>query len=131
MIRSFPLTSFLSIKLTRHLFSIAPLAIALLLTYSCSLLSLAFPCFWEVSQDLGSGHLPIILTVPFSPPQRTSPFFNFQKARWHGIAFYFDSHCLSIEEYSSFSLSFSNFSRLLQTPSRPLPLAQTKSLISY
>ena len=29
---------------------------------------------------------------------------NFQKARWDGIASYFDSHCPSAEEYSSLSL---------------------------
>ena len=38
-------------------------------------------------------------------PQRAPPSFNFQKARWDGFASYFDSHCLSAEEYSSLSLS--------------------------
>ena len=28
--------------------------------------TLAFPCSWEVLQDLGSGHLPILLSVPLS-----------------------------------------------------------------
>ena len=28
--------------------------------------SLALSCFWEVLQDLGSDHLPILLTAPFS-----------------------------------------------------------------
>ena len=55
-------------------------------------------------QDLGSDHLPILLSVPLSPvyrPNERSPSFNFQKARWDG----FDSHCPSVEEYSSLSLS--------------------------
>ena len=34
------------------------------------------------------------------------PFFNFQKARWDDFGSYFDSHCPSAEEYSSFSLSY-------------------------
>ena len=55
-------------------------------------------------QDLGSDHLPILLSVPLSPvfrPNERVPSFNFQKARWDG----FDSHCPSAEEYSSLSLS--------------------------
>ena len=59
-------------------------------------------------QDLGSDHLPVLLTVPLSPVFRLNerPFsFNFQKARWDDFAFYFDSHCFSAEEYSSLSLS--------------------------
>ena len=59
-------------------------------------------------QNLGSDHLPIILSVPLSPiyrPNDRPPSFNFQKARWDGFAFYFDSHCPSAEEYSSLSLS--------------------------
>ena len=58
-------------------------------------------------QDLGSDHLPILLSIPLSPvfrPNERSPFFNFQKARWDGFASYFDSHCPSAEEYSSLSL---------------------------
>ena len=51
-------------------------------------------------QDLGSDHLPILLSVPLSPAYRP-PSFNFQKARWDG----FDSHCPSAEEYLSLSLS--------------------------
>ena len=71
--------------------------------------SLAFSCSWEVLQDLGSDHLPIFLSIPLSPvfrPNERPPSFNFQKARWDGIASYFDSHCLSAEEYSSLSLFF-------------------------
>ena len=70
--------------------------------------TLAFSCSWEVLQDLGSGHLPILLSVPFSPvyrPNERPPSFNFQKARWDGFASYFDSHCPSAEECSSLSLS--------------------------
>ena len=59
-------------------------------------------------QDLGSDHLPILLSIPLSPvfrPNERPPSFNFQKARWDGFASYFDSHCPSAEEYSSLSLS--------------------------
>ena len=69
--------------------------------------SLALSCSWEVLQDLGSDHLPILLSIPLSPvyrPNERPPTFNFQKARWDGFASYFDSHCPSAEEYSSFSL---------------------------
>ena len=70
--------------------------------------TLSFSCSWEVLQNLGSDHLPILLSVPLSPvylPNERPPFFNFQKARWDGFASYFDSHCPSAEEYLSFSLS--------------------------
>ena len=70
--------------------------------------SLAFSCSWEVLQDLGSDHLPILLSNPLSPvfcPNERPPFFNFQKARWDDFAFYFDSHCPSAKEYSSLYLS--------------------------
>ena len=59
-------------------------------------------------QDLGSDHLPILLSIPLSPDfhsNERSPSFNFQKARWNGFASYIDSHCPSAEEYSSLSLS--------------------------
>ena len=59
-------------------------------------------------QDLGSDHLPILLSVPLSPvyrPNERPSSFNFQKARRDGFASYFDSHCPSEEEYSSLSLS--------------------------
>ena len=42
--------------------------------------SLAFSCFWEVLQDLGSDHLPILLSIPLSPvfrPNERPPSFNF------------------------------------------------------
>ena len=75
---------------------------------SFALSSLAFSCSWEVLQDLGSDHLPILLSIPLSPvfrPNERPPSFNFQKACWDGFASYFDSHCPSAEEYSSLSLS--------------------------
>ena len=66
--------------------------------------SLALFCSCEVLQDLGSDHLPILLSIPLSPvfcPNERPPSFNFQKARWDGFA----SHCSSAEEYSSLSHS--------------------------
>ena len=68
--------------------------------------SLALSCSWEVLQDLGSDHLPILLSIPLSPifrPNERPPFLNFQKVRWDDLTSYFDSHCPSVEEYSSFS----------------------------
>ena len=59
-------------------------------------------------QDLGSDHLPILLSIPLSlvfHPNERPPSFNFQKARWDDSASYFDSHCPTAEEYSSLSLS--------------------------
>ena len=59
-------------------------------------------------QDLGSDHLPILLSTPPSPaycPNECPPSFNFQKACWDGFASHFVSHCPSAEEYSSLSLS--------------------------
>ena len=70
--------------------------------------SLALSCYWEVLQNLGSDHLPILLSVALSPaylPNERPPSFNFQKARWDDFASYFESHCPSAEEYSSLSLS--------------------------
>ena len=74
-----------------------------------ALFSLALSCSWEVLQNLGSDHLPILLTVPFSPvfrPNERLPSLNFWKAHQDDFAFYFDSHCPSAEEYSSLFLSF-------------------------
>ena len=71
--------------------------------------TLAFSCSWEVLQNLGSDHLPILLSVPLTPayrPNERLPSFNFQKARWDGFSSYFDAHCPSAEEYSSLSLYF-------------------------
>ena len=70
--------------------------------------TLAFSCSWEVLQDLGSDHLPILLLIPLSPvfcPNERPSSFNFQKAPWDGFASYFDSHCPLAKEYSSLSLS--------------------------
>ena len=70
--------------------------------------TLAFSCSWEVLQDLGSDHLPILLSISLSPffcPNERPSSFNFQKTCWDGFASYFDSHCPSAEEYSSFFLS--------------------------
>ena len=78
--------------------------------------SLAFSCSCQVLQDLGSDHLPILLSIPLSPvffPNDRPSFFNFQKARWDGFAFYFDSHCLSAEEYSSLPSAAALFSSLV------------------
>ena len=50
--------------------------------------SFALSCSWEVLQDLGSNHLPILLTVPLSllfRPNEHHPSFNSQKARWNDI----------------------------------------------
>ena len=66
-------------------------------------------------QDLGSDHLPILLSIPLSPvfrPNEHPPSFNFQKARWDGFASYFDSHCPSAEEYSSLSSAAALFTSL-------------------
>ena len=75
---------------------------------SFALSSLALSCSWEVLQDMGSDHLPILLSIPLSPayrPNERPPSFNFQKARWDDFASYIDSHCPSAEEYLSLSLS--------------------------
>ena len=64
--------------------------------------SFALSCTWEVLQDLGSDHLPILLSVPLSPVFHPLSF-NFQKACWNDFASYFDSHCSSAEEYSFLS----------------------------
>ena len=62
-------------------------------------------------QNLGSDHLPILLTVPLSSvfrPNERLPSLNFHKAGWDDFAFYFDSHCPSAEKYLSLSLYFSD-----------------------
>ena len=70
--------------------------------------SLALSCYRKVLQDLGSNHLPFLITIPLSPvfcPNEHLPSYNFQKAHWDDFAFYFDSHCPDAEEYSSLSFS--------------------------
>ena len=97
--------------------------------------TLALFCSWEVLQDLGSDHLPILLSVPLSPVFRLNerpPSFNFQKARWDGFAYYFDSHCSSAEEYSSLSLSSAAafFTSLaLMRPNLPFLSAASNALL--
>ena len=74
---------------------------------SFALSSLALSCSWEVLQNLGFDHLPILLSINLSPifyPNERPPSFNFQKACWDDFASYFDSHCSSAEECSSLSL---------------------------
>ena len=67
--------------------------------------SFALSCSWEMLQDLGSDHLPILVTVPLSPVFRLNerpPSFNFQKACWDGFASYFDSHCRSDKDRQAY-----------------------------
>ena len=74
-------------------------------------------------QDLGSYHLPILLTISLSPifrPNEPPPSFNFQKARWDDFAVYFDFHCSFAEEYLFLSLSAAS-----------LTLNASKSSISF
>ena len=103
------LTSSPSMTLTFLFFFITPLAVAPPLTFYFALFSIALSCSWEVLQNLGSDHLPILITVPLSPvfrPNERLPSLNFRKARRDDIAFYFDSHCSSEEKYLSLFLSF-------------------------
>ena len=88
--------------------------------------SLAFSCSLEVLQDLGSDHLPILLSVPLSPvfrPNERLPSFNFQKAGWDD----FDSHCPSAEKYSSLSSSAALFTSLaLNAAKSSIPFGRIK-----
>ena len=122
---SSPQTSSPSMTLTHPPFSIAPL-----LTSPLPPSSLALSCSWEVLQDLGSDHLPILLSVPHSPvfrPNERPPSFNFQKARWDGFAFYFDSHCPSAEVYSSLSSAAALFTSLaLNAAKSSIPFGRIK-----
>ena len=108
---SFPLTSSPSMTLTHPPSSIAPLAVTLPLTSPLLPPLLLFPAPGlppGMLQDLGSDHLPILLSIPLTlvfRPNERPPSYNFQKARWDGFASYFDSHCPSAEEYSSLFLS--------------------------
>ena len=101
------LTSSLSMTLTHPPFSIAPLAVAPLLTSSSLSLLVPFPapgrCFrtWVLTAYL--FFYPPLSLRPIAPT--TAPSFNFQKARWDGFVSYFDFYCHSAEEYSSLSLS--------------------------
>ena len=93
--------------LTHPRFSIAPLAVAPLLTSPFLVLLLPFLA-------PGRCYRTLVLTIyqffylslsPIYRPNEHSPSFNFQKARWDGFASYIDSLCPSAEEYSSLSLS--------------------------
>ena len=92
--------------------------------------SLALSCSWEVLQDLGSDHLPILLSIPLSPvfyPNERPPSFNFQKTCWDGFASYFDSHCPSAEEYSSLSSTAALFTSLaLNAAKSSIPFGRIK-----
>ena len=92
--------------------------------------SFALSCSWEVLQNLGSDHLPILLSIPLSPvfhPNERPPSFNFQKARWDGFASYFDSHCPSAEEYSSLSSAAALFTSLaLNAAKSSIPFGRIK-----
>ena len=73
---------------------------------SFALFSFVLSRSWEVFQNLGCNHLPILLAVLLSPvfhPNERLPPLNFQKSRWDDFAVYFVSHCPSAEEYSSLS----------------------------
>ena len=108
-IESSPLTSSHSMILAYLLFFIALLALAPPLT-SILLPPLSPSCCSWGFLDLGSDHLPVLVTISFSPvfcPNEPPPFFKFQKTRWHDSAYNFDSHCLFAEKSSSFSLSLS------------------------
>ena len=77
--------------------------------------SFALSCSWEVLQNLGSQHLPILLSVPLSLvylSNKHPPSFNFQKAHWYDFPSYFDSHCPSAEEYLSLSSAAALFTSL-------------------
>ena len=84
------LTSSPSMTLTYLPFYIVPLAVTPPLTSPLLPFLSALSCSWEVLQNLDSDHLPILLSVPFSPvfrPNERPPSFNFQKARWDDICF--------------------------------------------
>ena len=94
--------------LTHPPFSIAPLAVAPLLTSRLPRLLLPFLVPGRCYRTWVPTIYQILLSVPLSPafrPNECPPSFNFHKARWDGFASYFDSHCPSAEEYSSLSLS--------------------------
>ena len=121
-----PQTSSPSMTLIHPPFSIALLVVALLLISSWPPLVLS--CSREVLQDLGSDHLPILLSVPLSPayhPNEHPPFFQFSESSLGWFASYFDSHCPSAEEY--LSLSLSSAAALFTT----LALNATKSSIPF
>ena len=92
--------------------------------------TLAFSCSWKVLQDLGSDHLPILLSIPLSPvfhPNERPPSFNFQKALWDDFASYFDSYCPTAEEYSSLSSAAALFTSLAMNAAKSsIPFGRIK-----
>ena len=80
-------------------------------------------------QDLGSYHLPILLSVSLSPvfhPQQASSFI-FQKACWDDFVSYFDSHFPSEEEYSSLSSAAALFTfQALNAAKSSIPFGHIK-----
>ena len=92
--------------------------------------SLALSCSWEVLQDLGFNHLPILLSIPLSLafcPNKRLPSLNFQKACWDGFASYIDSHCPSAEEYSSLPSAAALFTSLtLNAAKSSIPFGRIK-----
>ena len=86
--------------------------------------SLALSCSWEVLQNLGSDHLPILLSVPLSLtfcPNEHPQSFNFLKACWNNFASYFDSH------YSFCRRILISFSSL--SPNLPFLLAASNTIL--
>ena len=78
-------------------------------------------------QDLGSNHLPILLTVPLSlviRPNERPRFFNFRKARWDNFAFYFDSLCSSFLSLSSAAAVFTSLA--LNAAKSSIPFGRIK-----
>ena len=66
--------------------------------------SLAISCSWKMLQDLGSDHLPILLTIPHSTvfcPNERPPSFNFQKVRWKAKAEAWQATCSSLSPKSN------------------------------
>ena len=85
---------------------------------------LAISCSWEVFQDLGSDHLPILLTIPlscYSAPANVTLTSIFRKLV--GMTFYFDFHCPSAKECSSLFSAAALFTSLT--------LNAAKSFISF
>ena len=110
-------------------FSIAPLAVAPLLTSLMLPLLSFFPApgryfrTWFQSSTNSS----ISASLSGLSPQRASPSFNFRKARCDDFAFYFDSHCPSAEEYSSlFSAAASFISLALNAAKSSIPFGRIK-----
>ena len=97
-----------SITMTHPPFSIAPLAVAPLLTSALPPPHLPFlvhgRCF-RILVLTTYQFFYLSLSLRSFAPTTVHPSFNFQKARWDGFASYIDSHCPSAEEYSSLSLS--------------------------